>query len=87
VRGVDQAKHAILNEVADVDRIRHRRRHPARQGFDKRKSRDNSTILAGCHWLDAHWSLQMSFEDGFRGHESPPQFPTSARCRNRNTNS
>jgi len=30
VRGVDQPDHAVLHEIAEVDRMRHRRRHSPR---------------------------------------------------------
>jgi len=33
VSGVDQAEHPVLHEIPDVDRVRHRRRHTARERF------------------------------------------------------
>jgi len=36
VGGIDQADHAILHQVAQVDRVRHGCRHAAGQCFDKR---------------------------------------------------
>ena len=54
VRGVDQTDHAVLDEIADVDRVRHRRRHAARERFDKRQTRNDSAILAGGNRLGAH---------------------------------
>ena len=35
VRRVDQAEHAVLDEISDVDRIRHRRRHASSQRLDE----------------------------------------------------
>jgi hypothetical protein len=52
--GVDQPEHPVLDEIPDVDRVRHRRRHPARERFDERNTRDDSTILAGRDWLRTH---------------------------------
>src|SRR5262249_14724976 len=57
VRGVDQAKHAVLHEIADVDGVRHRCRHPAGECFDKRQARDNAAILAGSDRLNTHPGL------------------------------
>ena len=54
VRGVDQAEDAVLHEVADVDRVRHRRRHAARERFDKREAGDDAAILTGGDGLGAH---------------------------------
>ena len=44
VRGVDQSDHAVLDEIAEVDRMRHRRRHPPRQRLDKRQARFNAGV-------------------------------------------
>ena len=60
VRGVDQPQHAILHQVADVDRVRHRRRHPAGERFDKGQAGDDSAVLAGGDGLGAH--LEISFD-------------------------
>ena len=47
VRGVDQPDHAVLDEVPEVDRVRHGRRHASCQGLDERQaSRDTVVILA-----------------------------------------
>ena len=47
VRGVDQAEHAVLDEIADVDRVRHRGGHASREGFDERQSGDDAMFLIG----------------------------------------
>ena len=54
VRGVDQADHAVLHEIADVDRVRHRRRHAAGERFDERQTGDDAAILTGGNRLGAH---------------------------------
>ena len=45
VRRVDQADHAVLDQVADVDRIRHRRRHAPRERFDERQAGDDAAVV------------------------------------------
>jgi hypothetical protein len=45
MRRVDETQHAILDEVAEVDRVRHGRRHPAGQRFDERKTRGHPILL------------------------------------------
>ena len=57
VRGVDQAEDAVLNQVADVDGVRHRSRHAASQRFDKRQAGDDSAVLGGGSGLNAHLVL------------------------------
>ena len=57
VCGVDQSDHAVLDEVADVDRIRHRRRHASRERLDEGDARDDSAVLMGGNGLGAHASL------------------------------
>ncbi len=42
VRCVDKPNHAVLHEVSDVDRVRHRGGHAASQGLDKRKTGNDS---------------------------------------------
>ena len=54
VGSVDQAEHAVLDEVADIDRVRHRGRHASSEGLDKRKSGNDATILVRGNWLGAH---------------------------------
>jgi len=44
VRGVDQADHAVLDEVSQVDGVRHRGGHPARDGLDEREARDDAVL-------------------------------------------
>jgi len=45
VDGVDEAEHAVLDEVADIDARRHRGRHATRQGFHERPAGDHPTLL------------------------------------------
>src|SRR4029077_3650457 len=47
VGGVNQSEDAVLDEIADVDRVRHGRCHAAGQRLDKREPGDNAAILAG----------------------------------------
>ena len=54
VRSVDEAEHAVLHEIADVDRVGHRRRHASRESFDKWQSGDDAAILAGGNRLHTH---------------------------------
>ena len=46
MRRVDQADHAVLDEIAQVDRVRHRRRHASGERLDKRQARLNPMSLA-----------------------------------------
>ena len=59
VRGIDQADDAVLDEIADVDRVRHRGRHAARERFDERDPRDDPAILMGGNRLGAHVSHSL----------------------------
>ena len=45
VRRVDQPDDAVLNEVADVDRVGHRGRHPPSELLDERKAGNDAGIL------------------------------------------
>ena len=54
VGGVDEAEHAVLDEVAEVDRMRHGRRHAARQRLDKRQTRGHSFLLMFRQWHSLH---------------------------------
>jgi hypothetical protein len=38
VRRVDEPDHAVLNQVAEVDRVGHREATPARERFDERQA-------------------------------------------------
>ena len=51
---IDQADHAVLHEIAQLDRVRHRRGDAASERFDERKSRGNAVTLTGCDWLTLH---------------------------------
>ncbi len=47
---VDQADHSVLHEIADIDRVRHRRRHAARERLDEWQAGDDSVVvLTGCN--------------------------------------
>jgi hypothetical protein len=61
MRGVDQAHHPVLHQIAQVDRVRHRRSHPAGNGFDERQAGDDA-VLRG-HELDGgvgHGRLRLA---------------------------
>ena len=61
VRGVDEAEHAVLDEVPEINRVRHGRRHPAGERFDKRQTRGHPILLM--------------FRQGPSLHLDPPQVP------------
>ena len=50
-RRVDQAEHAVLHEIAELDRVRHRRGDPPREGLDEWKAGGDSFALTGFEWL------------------------------------
>ena len=50
VRGVDQADHPVLHQIAQVDRVRHRRSHPTGNGLDEGQAGDDA-VLRG-HGVD-----------------------------------
>ena len=50
VGGVDEPDDAVLDEIADVDRVRHRRGDAAGELFDERKGGDNAPV---CSWRSA----------------------------------
>jgi len=49
--GVDEPDHAVLDEVSQVNRMRHRRRHSPGKGFDERQSGFHAV---GCGGIDTH---------------------------------
>jgi len=51
---VDQAQHAVLHQVADVDRVRHRRGKSPRQRFDEGKAGNNAAALVGGNRMGLH---------------------------------
>jgi hypothetical protein len=81
VRRVDQAEHAVLYEIAHVDRMRHRRRHAAGEGFDKRQAGNDSTGLTHGNGLRTHHKVSS----GLPG-VSFSTMPADARYRNGGTN-
>ena len=66
VRGVDQAQDSVLHEITDVNRIRHRGGHAARERFNERKAGNDTTVLTGSNGLDAHL-VSLSAEFRSRG--------------------
>jgi len=54
VRGVDEADHPVLRQVAEVDRVRHRRCHAAGQCLDERQAGDDPFLLGLRDWLTRH---------------------------------
>ncbi|MGC4082448.1 MAG: hypothetical protein QM736_10165 [Vicinamibacterales bacterium] len=54
VGGIDETKDPVLDEVADVNRVRHRRRHAAGQRFNKWQAGHDSAVLSGGSGLNGH---------------------------------
>ena len=71
VRGVDEADHPVLHQVAEVDRVRHRRGHPAGNGFDEGQAGDDA-ILRG-HGVDGWGWPWSSPAAGREGRSRAPQ--------------
>jgi len=57
VRRVDETDDAVLNQVADVNGVRHGRSHPSRQRFDEREPCDDPAVGLGSDGLELHWRL------------------------------
>ena len=51
---VDEPQHAVLDQVVQLDRVRHRRRHAAGERFDEGQTGGNSITLAGGERLALH---------------------------------
>jgi hypothetical protein len=47
VCGINQTQHAVLHQIPDINRVRHRRRHPSGEGFHEGETRDDPAILTG----------------------------------------
>ena len=77
LRGVDQAEDAVLHEIADVDRVRHRGGHAPGQRFDKRQTGDDAAILTGGDRLGAHDLLQAIVTCFRRLHAIATAVPTA----------
>src|SRR5690606_34016364 len=58
-RGVDQPDHAVLDEVTQFDRVRHRGGHPARERLDEGKTGCDSILMTGGKWLTLHGSYDL----------------------------
>ena len=52
-RRVDQSEHAVLHEVAELDRVRHRRGDAPRQRLDERQSGGDAFAMTGGRGADA----------------------------------
>ena len=85
VRRVDQAEDPVLNEVADVDRVRHRRRHAARERLHEGKARNDTSVLTGDNGLNAHSVTPVVARKNPKS-QSRFGLQTSARYRNCGTN-
>ena len=89
VRGVDQADHPVLDQVAQVDRVRHRRGHPARHGFDERQAGDDAVLRGDEVEVQVgHGRLRLPVARALRGapgwyaaHMSNPGTSTGVRTR------
>src|SRR4051812_3273748 len=56
-RRVDQPDHAVLHQVAEFDRMGHRRGHPPREGLHERQSGGNAVAIVIGYWLALHDSV------------------------------
>ena len=54
VRGVDEAEHAVLHEIAQIDRMRHRRRHAACERLDERQAGLDAFVLMAANGATQH---------------------------------
>jgi len=54
LRRVNQAEHAVLHQIADVDRVGHRGGEPARKRFDEGKTGHHASALVGGKRCDVH---------------------------------
>ena len=54
---IDKADHAVLHQVAELDRMRHRRGDAAREGLDEWQSGGNAVAMTGGEWLALHDSV------------------------------
>ena len=52
--GIDETDNAILDEITDVDRVRHGRRHAAGECLDERDPRDDPATMMGGNRMSAH---------------------------------
>jgi len=87
VRRIDQAEHAVLHEVADIDGVRHRGGHTPRERFDEGQAGDDATVLADGSGLDAHSDVSSpGFVTRDSGFEYRSRLPASAHHRNGGTN-
>ena len=63
MRRVNQAEHAVLDEIPEINRVRHRGCHPASQRLDKRKNRGHPILPVfsanGARSIDHHPSSEF----------------------------
>ena len=57
--GVDQADHAVLDEVVQLDRVRHRRGDAPGERLDERKTVGDAVAMTGGEWLTLHGSNDL----------------------------
>ena len=78
VRGVDQTEHAVLDEITDVDRVRHRGGHAPSKRFDEWNSGDDAMFpIGGGDRLGAHelsWLRTRKLVPVASGYCSLPQW-------------
>jgi len=58
LRGVNQSKHAILHQIADLNGVRHRRGHTASQCLDEREAGSHAVTGVSIEHLHAHCEWQ-----------------------------
>ena len=86
VRRVDQPKDPVLHEISDIDRIRHRRRHPPSQGLNEGKTGDDSAVLMSGDGLGTHrLSSPLTSDHPVRFGRNRSVVPMDAHHRNRCT--
>src|SRR5262249_1177239 len=56
-RRIDEAEHAVLHQIPELDRVRHRGGHAARERFHERKARGYPGTLTGDERLTLHRRL------------------------------
>ena len=73
VGGVDQAHDPVLHQVADVDRVRHRRGEAAREGFDKREPGDDAVAFVGGNRMGLHECFSSASADAISALSDEPR--------------
>jgi hypothetical protein len=62
--GVDEADHAVLDEVAELDRVRHRRGDAAGERLDEGQTGGDAVAMTNGKWLTLHDSNDLQFSRG-----------------------